>query len=98
MARVDKSPKADPREVAGPPGGNVAEQVRDDPLREVIRLDLVADGKALQFGHQAPVPANDASDQSIVAEVVQAALLAVALAGGIDQREITWLAGRRFVL
>ena len=69
-------------------GGDVAEQVRDHALRQVVGLDLVGDRERLQLRHQAPVAADDALDQPVVAEVVEAALLAVALAGGVDERQV----------
>ena len=36
--------------------GDVAEQMRNHALRQVIGLDLVGDGELLQFWHKAPVP------------------------------------------
>ena len=41
----------------------------------------------LQRRHQAPVAADDARHQALAAEVVEAALLAVALPAGVDQRQ-----------
>ena len=47
MTRIDEGPEPDPGDVSRPAGGDVAEQVRNDALRKVVRLHLVADGKAL---------------------------------------------------
>ena len=91
VTRIDEGSEADAREMAGPLGGDVAEQMRDDALREIVGLDLVGDREALQLGHQSPVPADHAPHQAFMAEVIEAALLAVALARGIDQREIARL-------
>jgi hypothetical protein len=44
------------------------------------------------------VPADHAPHQSFMAKVVEAALFAIALAGGVDQREIARLAVRLGVL
>ena len=54
--------------------------------------------RLLQLRHQPPVPADHAPHQSFVAEMIEPALLAVALARGIDQREIARLVVRRDVL
>ena len=45
--------------------------------------DPVVDDQLLQLRHQAPVAADDATDESFMTEMVQAALLAVALACGM---------------
>ena len=83
-----KVPRPTRVSVPGLAGGDVAEQVGDHALRQVVGLDLVGDGQLLQLRHQAPVAADDAPHQPVVAEVVEAALLAVALAGGIDQGQV----------
>ena len=77
----------------GPVRGDVAEEVGDHALRQVVGLDLVGDGELLQLRHKAPMAADDASDQPLMREVIEPAILAVALAGGIDQREVRRLAG-----
>ena len=84
-ARVDEGAQAHLAQVARLAGGDVAEQVRDHALRQVPGLDAAGHRELLQRGHQAPVAADDARHQPVVAEVVEAALLAVALAGGVDQ-------------
>ena len=95
VARIDEGAQADAAEVPGLAGGDVAEQVRDHALRQVVGLDLVVHRQLLQLRHQAPVAADDALDQALVAEVVEAALLAVALAGGVDQRQVARRPRRR---
>ena len=87
-ARVDERADPDARQQPGLARRDVAEQMRDDALRQVVGLDLVGDGQCLQLGHQPPVAADHALDQSLVAEMVEAAILAVALAGGIDERQV----------
>ena len=91
VARVDEGAEADAREMSGPPGRDVAEEMRDDALREVVGLNLVRDREALQLGHEPPVPPNHTLDQTFVTEVIEATLLSVALTGGIDEREISRL-------
>src|SRR5689334_18624606 len=58
MARVDERVQPDVREGAGLAGGDVAEQVREHALRQVIGLDLVGDRELLQRGDQPPVAAH----------------------------------------
>ena len=87
VARIDEGAEADARELARLARGDVAEQVRDHALRQVVRLDPVADGERLQLRHEAPVAADHALDEPVVPEMVEAALLAVALARRVDERE-----------
>ena len=89
MPRIDEGVEAHAREGAGLARGDVAEQVRDHPLRQVVGLDLVLQREALELRAEPPVPADHPPHQPFVAEVVEAAPLPVALAGGVDQREIT---------
>src|SRR5205085_11666758 len=87
VARIDEGAEADAAARAGLARRDIAEQVRDHPLRQVVGLDLAGDGERLELRHQAPVPADHALDQPAVPEVVEPARLAVALAGGIDERQ-----------
>ena len=95
VARIDESAEANARDMAGPVRGDVAEQMRDHALRQIIGLDLVGDGEMLQLRHQAPVAADDSAHEPLVREMVQSALLAVALACRIDQCQIARMARRR---
>ena len=72
-------------EVAGLAGGDVAVEMRDHALRQVVGLDLAGDRQRLQLRHQAPVAADDAPHQPAMRQMVEPALLAVALAGGVDE-------------
>ena len=67
---------------------DVAEQVGNYALRQVVSLDLIADGKRLQFGHKAPVPPDHALHEARVTEVIEAAFLAVALTGRVNERQV----------
>jgi hypothetical protein len=49
MAGIDKGVGADAGDGAGFAGSDVAEQVADDALRQVVSLNLVVDGKLLQL-------------------------------------------------
>ncbi|MET4823486.1 hypothetical protein ABH972_001075 [Bradyrhizobium ottawaense] len=80
--------------MAGPVRGDVAEQVCDDALRQIIGLDLTRDRELLQFWRKPPMSADHAPDQAFMREMVEAAILAVALARRIDQRQIARLALR----
>src|SRR5437660_11339100 len=70
----------------------------DHPLRQVIRLDLVRDRQLLELRHETPVSANDTPDEPFVSEVVEALVLAVALACGVHKGEVARLADRLQVL
>ena len=90
-ARINEGAQPDCAECAGLVGGDVAEQVRDHPLRQVIGLDLAADGQTAELGHQPPMATDRPLDQPLMAEAVQTTFLAIALAGGIDQGEVARL-------
>jgi hypothetical protein len=88
VAGVHEGPQADAGQMPRLAGGDVPEEMTDDPLGQVVGLDLVGDGQLLEARHQAPVAADHPPHEARVAKVVEAALLAVALAGGIDQGQI----------
>ncbi len=98
QARVDEGAQAHPGQGAGLAGGDVAEEMRDHPLRQVPGLDAPLDGELLQGGHQPPVAADHLRHQALVAQVVEPALLAVALAGGIHQGQVTGFSGLKEAL
>jgi len=60
----------------------------DDPLRQIVGLDPVGDRQLLQFRHETPVPAEHPANQAVMAEVVEAAVLAVPLPGCVNQGQI----------
>ena len=95
VARVDKGPKAHARDVARALGRDVAEQVGHDALGKIVSLDLVRDRETLQLRHQSPMSADHPPHQTIMAKMVEPALLAVALACRVDERQIARLVERR---
>ena len=88
MARVDIGAQTDPRQLPRLAGGDVAKQLGDHPLRQVVGLDAVLHRQLLQPRHQAPVAANHPPHQTLMGQVVKAAALAVALTGGIHQGQV----------
>ena len=64
--------------------------MRDNPLRQVVGFDAVADCQLLKFGREPPVPADDPFDQAFMAEVIEATILAVALSGRVKLGQIAW--------
>jgi hypothetical protein len=93
-ARIDERAETYAADVARAARGDVAEQVRYDALRQVVGLDPVLDGHALQGRDKAPMAAHHTPDQAVVAEMVEAFPMPVALAGGVDESEIPRLLGR----
>ncbi len=87
VARVDEGAEADPAQVPRLAGGDVAKEVRDHALRQVPGLDPVLDRELAERRHQAPVAADHACHQAVVAEVVEAARLAVALPRRVDEAQ-----------
>ena len=88
VARIDEGSEPDARDVAGPLRRDIAEEMGDHALRQIVGLDLVLHREALDFRDEAPMAADHARHKAGMAEMIEAALLAVALAGRIDEREI----------
>ena len=88
MTRIDEGIQPHTGQGAGFAGGNVTKQMGQNALGQIPGLDVIVDRKLLNLGCQAPVSANDAVDQSDVSKVVQSAVLAVTLSGGIYQRQV----------
>ena len=93
QAGVYESAQTHVRDRARPAGRDVAVEVGDHPLGQAVGFDLLLDGQLAQARRQVPVPADDLPHQAGVPEVVQAALAAIALAGGVDQRQAVGGAG-----
>ena len=62
VARIDEGAEADAGDVAGAARGDVAEQMRDHALRQIVGLDLVGDGELLQLRRETPMAADHALD------------------------------------
>ena len=88
MHRVNKGIESDVGERARLACRNVAKQMRDDPLRQVVGFDLVVDRQLLQRRNQPPMPTDDPPDQPGMTEVVEAAPLAITLSCGVDQCQV----------
>ncbi len=66
---------------------DVAEEMHDHALRQVVGFQLVRYRQGLKFRHEPPVAPDHAPHEARMPEVVEAALLAVALSGAVDERE-----------
>jgi hypothetical protein len=69
-------------------GGNFTEEEADHALREVVGFDLAGRGQISQSGRQVPVPADDAREQPLMGQMVEAAGPAVALTGRLHEGEV----------
>ena len=88
VSGVHEGAEADRGEGPGFFGRDIPVHVGDHALGKVVGLYAVVHRQLLELGHQAPVPADHAADKALMPQVVQPALLAVALAGGVDQGQI----------
>src|SRR5207248_2509426 len=70
--------------------GDVAEKMRDHALWQVVRFDPIFDRQTLQLRHESPMPANHALDKPLMTEMIQPAVLAIALTACVDEREVAW--------
>ncbi len=68
--------------------GDIAEQLRNHALRQVIGFDAVIDRELLQSRHKSPMPADHTLDQPLVRKMIQPFDAAIALTGCIYKREI----------
>ena len=93
LARVDEGAQAHLGEGAGLAGGDVAIEVRDHALRQVVGLDPVLHRQPADLGDQPPMPADHALEQPVMPEPVEPLLLAVALPRREQQRQVARLAG-----
>ncbi len=91
LARVDEGAQAHLGEGAGFAGGDVAVEVRDHPLRQVVGLDPVLHGQPADLGDQAPMPADHPLEQPVMPEPIEAQFLAVALPRREQQRQVARL-------
>ena len=96
--RVHEGLQAHMGDEAGLAGGNITEELRNNALRIVISSKLVFQRQLLKPGDQAPVTTDDPADQALLAQVVEAALVGVALTGGIDGGKFLGRAGAQIEL
>ena len=97
-ARIDEGAQTHMSQGARLAGGDIAVQVGDDALWQVVGLQLVGLRQPTECRHQPPVAANHALDQSGLGQVIEAALTAVTLPGGVDQRHPARVAMLKIVL
>ena len=95
--RIDKRAEADPRQVSWAACGNGTIDIRQLALRQTNGLRPALTQERRHPGHQAPVRADDALRQTLDGEMLEADL-AIALAGGMHDDEISWMASLAKVL
>ena len=88
VARIDEGAEPDCREMPGTMRGDVAKELRNHALREVVSFDAVVDRESLEARDQSPVSADHAAHEAFMGEMVESLRLAVALARGIDERQV----------
>ena len=88
MAGIDEGVGADTGDRSRLAGGDVPEKMTDNTLGEVVSLDLIVDGELLQLRAKPPVAADDPTDQPFVTQMIEAALLAIALTSSVHQGQI----------
>ena len=93
MPRVHEGTQSHPGQQAGLAGGSVPEELRDDALRQVVRLDLVLHGHLPQLGRERPMTTQSPLEQTLVAQPVQPATVPVPLGDGKHEREVAGGAG-----
>ena len=93
VARVHESVQANLRNHPRLLPGDRAEHLRHHALRPVVGLDLVGHRQCAQPRGGAPVPADDAPDHAFVAVPPRAADGPVALARGVEERQVARMAG-----
>ena len=66
---------------------DVAEEMGDHALRQVVGLDNVVDRHLLQLGREPPMAADDAAHEALMGEMIEALCVPVALPGRVHERE-----------
>src|SRR5207244_2476374 len=69
MARIDEGMEPDRGEEPGLARSDIAKEMRDDALRQVVGLDLVRHGERLQLRYEPPMPPDHATDEAFVPEM-----------------------------
>lgn len=88
QSRIDESAQAHMGQCAGLACGDIAVEVRDHALWQVIGRDQPLRRQRAHFGDQAPVTADDAFEQALVPETVQPPVISIALPGGEDECQV----------
>ena len=86
-ARVDEGAQAHLAHLAGKAAGHRAIELGNLTLRHAVGLDLVVGNHVHPLGLQTPVRADNAGDQALVGQVLDATL-AIGLAAGVKQRQV----------
>ena len=84
ITRVDERIESDSGQMTWPTSCDIAKELGDDALREVIGFDETFNRQALEARNQSPMTTNDSFDQPLVSKVIQAFACTVALTGRID--------------
>ena len=92
VARVDEGSDPHVCNASGPARGNVSKELTYHALWKIVGFDPIVDSQTAELRGESPMPAHDAPQQAFVGQVVKPSLAAVALPGGIDQRQIAWSA------
>ena len=71
VPRVNERAQSHPGQQAGLAGGGVPEQLRDNALRQIMRLDLVAHRHLPQLWRHAPMTAHGPVQQALMGQPVQ---------------------------
>ena len=88
IARVNEGFQPNVCDQSRAPPGNLAEQMRDHPLRKVVRFDLPGHRECAQRRAQPPVAADHALNQVLVGQVIDPAPRTIALPSSIHYSEI----------
>src|SRR5690606_4905661 len=85
--RVDEGSQSHGGKTPRPAGGDVAQQVADDALGEVVGFDLLGDREPADPRGEPPVTADDPREESLMPQVIEPPIAAVALPRGVQEGE-----------
>ena len=77
---------------------NLAIQLRDTALRQIIGLDFFLQRQPRNLRNQSPVSADHATQQTGMRQAIEAPLLPVALSSSKDQRQVARASGLHIAL
>jgi len=90
MNGVNERPQSDMRYAARSLGGDISQELADDPLGKVVGFNLAFDCQLAQLRCLSPVPADNPLEETGMSQVIQPARLSISLPGGIQESDPMW--------
>jgi hypothetical protein len=77
------------RDTSGTSCRDVAEQLADDALREIVGFDFSVDGQLAETWHKTPVSADDPRNKPFMGEMVKPSRSAIPLTRAVHKSQVS---------